>query len=183
MGAGKWIHAPFQAAVEALLRLLAVVADEVGRDDGENVSRNLILRGTASLLKYEIGPNTTVAIGGDLVILWVVPAKTYPAPDMTWTLASAAPVTIVTVPIIFGFFGGRRLAEKTIEEPIQDFVLANRQLDKLNIVQLSLSTPFSLNGMLHQIWIGHTIGIRGPATRDRDQLRRAAPHRIPPGVS
>ena len=76
-----------------------------------------------------------------------------------WGLASAALATIAIISIASGFIGGRRFAQKRYAGPVEDFVLANKELRPQNVVQLLLSSSFSLNGMLYQIWLGYIIGV------------------------
>lgn len=78
---------------------------------------------------------------------------------MNWQLAIGALAAVSLISLTFGYLGGRNFAEKRYAGPLQDFVLANRSLKSGNIIQLLLSTSFSLNGMLYQIWLGYTIGL------------------------
>jgi uncharacterized sodium:solute symporter family permease YidK len=78
---------------------------------------------------------------------------------MTWNLAIWALATISVISLISGFFGGRSSKRDGYSGPLREFLLANQGLEQQSVVQLLLSTSFSLNGMLYQVWLGYSIGI------------------------
>jgi Na+/pantothenate symporter len=80
---------------------------------------------------------------------------------MNWNLALSALAAVTVVSMAAGFLGARKYAQQQYAGPIQDFVLASKGLERQSLIQLLLSTSFSLNGMLYQTWLGHKIGLWG----------------------
>jgi Na+/proline symporter len=78
---------------------------------------------------------------------------------MNWNIAISALIAASILSIVAGYFGGRQFAKDDYFGPLRDFALANQTLGRRNVMQLLLSTSFSLNGMLYQIWLGYSIGL------------------------
>ena len=78
---------------------------------------------------------------------------------MNWKLALLALATVAVVSLAAGFVGARRYSQQRYDGPLQDFLLASKGLERGSLIQLLLSTSFSLNGMLYQIWLGYKIGL------------------------
>lgn len=78
---------------------------------------------------------------------------------MSWNLAIWALATVTVISLLAGFLGGRGTAEQDYRGPLHDYLLANQGLERQSVIQLLLSTSFSLNGMLYQVWLGYSIGL------------------------
>lgn len=73
-------------------------------------------------------------------------------------LISLASVSLLSILAgLWSVYTGVR--KKEDQGPLEEFLLSNHGLSSQNVVQLLLSSSFSLNGMLYQIWLGYQIGI------------------------
>src|SRR3990172_3107777 len=78
---------------------------------------------------------------------------------MSWNIAIYALATITAISMVTGFLATTRLRSKDQLGPLEDYLLASRGLESQSVIQLLLSSSFSLNGMLYQIWLGYAIGM------------------------
>jgi len=78
---------------------------------------------------------------------------------MIWNQALLALACVAGLSLLSALWRPHQLQGRESQGLLHEYLLANQSLRRSNIVDLLLSTSFSLNGMLYQIWLGYLIGI------------------------
>lgn len=65
-------------------------------------------------------------------------------------------VTVLSVSIVISIVSNKKVKKENND--IDDFLLGNRSLDKVSIINLLLSSSFGVNAIFYAAWLGYTLG-------------------------